>query len=435
MKPKLRITPWTLVRRLTVPLAELAAAAGAVAATIHVPSDGSDGVLTITTNIVAPNITVTGTNIVIDLGMAVDGAWNDDNSAQSGLGVYDFEKWAVVFKYSSVSIAAGTRVTFRNHPSKAPVVWLVDGDVTINGILDLSGANGVAAPGHAEPGPGGFRGGRGYYAPGVGAGSGFGPGGGRTEGGWWGSGGSYGAQASGTPPAYGNPSLVPLIGGSGAGGDGDEGWGGGAGGGAILIAAAGSVTVDGRVDANGGNRPAQNPGGGSGGGIRIVTGDLAGNGMIRALGGIGQGNGTVGRIQIERLSASGNPTVIPDPGIVPLVEPATALIWPPDDGPTVRVVSIGGGAVPADPRADFGVSGPDVALPETASTQVVVETVNVESASQVQVRVTPRGNANFTTADAAVETVVSDTPLVIRWVATLPVTVGYSAVQVKVVRP
>lgn len=435
MNPKLRILPWNPARRLTVPLALLACAVIAAAATVNVPSDGSDGSLTITTNLVAPNITVTGTNIVIDLGMAVDGAWNDDNSAQSGMGVYDAGKWAVVFKYSSVSIASGTRVSFRNHPSKAPVVWLVDGDVTINGILDLSGANGVAAPGHAEPGPGGFRGGRGRYSSGVSAGAGFGPGGGRfisQEG----QGGSYGAPTSAAVPPYGNPSLVPLLGGSGGGGDGDNSAGGGAGGGAILIACKGAATVNGRIDANGGNRSESHPGGGAGGGIRLVTGHLTGTGMLRALAGAGWSyNGTVGRIRIERVTTTGGLTVIPDPSLVPLAESATALIWPPEDGPTVRVVSIGGGEVPADPRADFGVSGPDVALPETASTQVVVETVNVESASQVQVRVTPRGNENFTTADASVETVVSDTPLVIRWVATLPVTVGYSAVQVKVVRP
>jgi len=101
----------------------------------------------------------------------------------------------------------------------------------------------------------------------------------------------------------------------------------------------------------------------------------------------------------------------------------------------VKIVSIGGGTVPADPRASFGTAGPDVALPETNSTQVIVETTNVEQASQVKVRVTPRDTTNPSIIDATVDTVVSTSPLVIRWTADLPVKIGYSAVQVRVIRP
>jgi hypothetical protein len=127
--------------------------------------------------------------------------------------------------------------------------------------------------------------------------------------------------------------------------------------------------------------------------------------------------------------------VNPDPSVVPLQPGDTALLWPPSGAPEVKIVSIGGQNIGPDPLASFGTFGPDAALPQGTSTQVLIETTNVEQASQLKVRGTPRSNANFTEVNAAVSSVVSTTPLVIRWTATLPVQVGYSAVQVKVIRP
>lgn len=204
----------------------------------------------------------------------------------------------------------------------------------------------------------------------------------------------------------------------------------------MLIAATGDIAVTGVLAANGGHYqwPA---GAGSGGGVRVVCNTLTVNGSLTAVGGNGErGPGGLGRIRLERVAAAGSPSAItPDPSVVPLAPSATALIWPPDDAPSVRILTIGSRPVPADPRATFGVAGPDVALAETSSTEVIVETVNVEQASQVEVRVTPRANATYVVANAAVSNVVSDSPLTLHWVATLPVQVGYSAVQVKVVRP
>jgi hypothetical protein len=385
-------------------------------------------------------------NTVIDLSEAVTGAWDADNTANAGKGVYDASKWAVVFKYSSVNVASGAKVTFKNHPSRAPVVWLVNGDVTISGTVSLDGAVGAPPPGLAEPGPGGFRGGTGVYG-GVGASAGFGVGGGGLSlGSWWlpGLGGSYGSQAAGGPAPYGNPSLVPLIGGSGGGGtQRDETWvsGGGSGGGALLIASVGYVVVEGAITADGGSlRPNFYAAGGSGGAIRIVADGLAGVGTVRARGGAannqaGGGTGGAGRIRLERVTNDSSLTIIPDPSVVSLAPGATALIWPPANAPTVRVVSIGGVDAPADPRPHFGAAGPDVALPAAASTAVVVETTNVEEASQVQVRATPRSGGTFTVVNATKDSVVSADPLTLRWIANLPVATGYSAVQVKVVRP
>src|SRR6266498_2064736 len=73
-------------------------------------ADGSEGALNITSN------------TVIDLGQAVTAAWDANNTANAGKGIYDSNKWAVVFKYSSVTIASNATVTFVNHASRAPVV-------------------------------------------------------------------------------------------------------------------------------------------------------------------------------------------------------------------------------------------------------------------------------------------------------------------------
>jgi len=127
--------------------------------------------------------------------------------------------------------------------------------------------------------------------------------------------------------------------------------------------------------------------------------------------------------------------VTPDPSVVTLLAGSTPLIWLPNDGPTARIVSIGAVAAPADPRASFGTYGPDVALPQVTSTPVVVETINAEDASTVKVRVSPRANGTFTETTATLSQIVSTTPLVIRWTANVPVNNGYSAVQVRVVRP
>ncbi|MCI0533960.1 MAG: hypothetical protein L0Z50_01910, partial [Verrucomicrobiales bacterium] len=150
-----------------IALAALAASLSPVRAAITVPgANGTDGALNITSN------------TVIDLSQAVTGAWDSDNTANAGKGVYDSAKWAVVFKYTDVTIAAGATVTFKNHSTRAPVVWLVSGNVTIDGGLNLDGTGTDTSPAQAEPGPGGFRGGMSFYSPGVGPGSGLGVGGG-----------------------------------------------------------------------------------------------------------------------------------------------------------------------------------------------------------------------------------------------------------------
>ena len=401
-------------------------------AALQIPSNSSDGSLVVTED------------TVIDLSLATDGLWDDDNSANAGNGIYDSEKWAVVFHYSSVNVAAGATVTFANHPSRAPVVWLVDGNVTIDGVVNLSGKNFVWGPGIADGGPGGFRSGSGYFTPGVGSGAGFGPGGATRASngdGRYGGGGSYGTFGDWGHAVYGNPSLLPLIGGSGGGGGQREtpDFSGGGGGGAILIASAEVVAISGSVIANGGrganNDQSRYTGGGSGGGIRIVCMELQGDGKLEAAGGSGYRSGGLGRIRLERVTNANTLQIVPDSSVVSILDEDAPLIWLPTDGPVVRIVSIGGVAAPTDPLASFDASGPDIAIPQTSATEVQIETTNVEAESAVYVRVTPRSNGDFTEVQAGSPEVLNSDPLTIRWSAEIPVTSGNSAVQVRVKRP
>ncbi len=172
-------------------------------------SDGSDGAFN-------PQ-----SNVVIDLSLAATGPWNMP-SPVPGQGVYDPDKWAVVFKYTTVNIPAGVGVTFLNHLSGAPVVWLASSNVSITGKVSAKGMDGATwpnLPAFAIPGPGGFEGGRAIRSSPTLPSCGLGPGGG----------GRYQNQSG--LYSYGNESILPLIGGSG--GLATTLNGGGAGGGAI----------------------------------------------------------------------------------------------------------------------------------------------------------------------------------------------------------
>ena len=410
----------------------------AARASLNIPSDGSDGALVI------------AEDTVIDLSQAVTSNWDANNGANVGKGIYDSNKWAVVFKYSSVTIQAGATVTFKNHASRAPVVWLVQGDVAINGTVSLDGQSSQPPPWLAEPGPGGFRGGAGDYAAGAANAAGFGPGGGGLYGVEMGGGAAYGSAVAGNhgwygAATYGNPSLIPLVGGSGGGGvtsNRNYGWvstSGGAGAGAMLIAAAGNLSILGAIRANGGGITINSDmaGGGSGGGIRLVAENLSGSGILQATGGSGSQNpGGLGRIRLERTTNSFAGTLVPTgPSVVELAPGATPVIWLPSNGPTVRIVSIEGKSASADPRAGFGAIGADIVLPQVANVTVVVETTVAEDASTVTVRATPRSNGNYSERVASLTEVVSEDPKVIRWTANVPVSDGYAAIQVKVVRP
>ncbi len=286
-------------------------------------ADGSDGALHVTTADCVNGV------YTISLAHAATKAW-DAKPAKAGEGVYDPDKWAVVFKYSSVTIDEGCTVRFLNHPSNPPVYWLVSGDVAIHGVVNLDGQKGqdytdTGVPVCATPGPGGFAGGLGmthysrWYTYG---GGGYGPGGAVAAryvdtsqpieiGGSYAEFGKYESRLnydSNLGHLYGDASLVPLLGGSGGCGGNGNGGGysrtgggaGGAGGGAICIAAGGKVTLEGTISARGGRGGVSQPfkqgtnaqtglpyysvtaqgGCGSGGAVRILADKMTGQGSI-----------------------------------------------------------------------------------------------------------------------------------------------------------
>ena len=368
-------TTSTPVAALAVP----ATTASPVQGGLGIPSNGSDGPLVFTPD------TPGGSVMTINLALAAGGvgtglAW-DSLSPVSGRGIYDWEKWAVVFHYTTVDVPVGKTIQFSNHPSSAPVVWLVQGSVLINGSISVSGeAGNTTLTRNTKPGPGGFRGGT---AAGLGhsttpSQSGLGPGGGRstTASGSHSTIGSFGVQAD----RYGNPVVLPLIGGSGGAGSGCPTVVGGAGAGAIMIGSNTSVEINGSILARGGDSFANEycaAGAGSGGGVRILCDQLLGVGTINATGGNSGPNwsGGHGRIRLESVSYSGALTTFPradigSPGL-------PALTWAPSTAPTARIISIGGSSTPLDPRAILEPGASDVTLPNSGATVVTVECTNV----------------------------------------------------------
>lgn len=325
-----------------------------------------------------------------------------------------------VLHYTTVTIPAGVTVKFAKNSANTAVVILTTGDVAIAGTIDIGGGaslmtkyglagdmnkGGVGGPGGFDGGRGGLqeqnrKGGTGY-GPG-GAGGGIHAGGGasdagsgaecyrRTQGG-----GGGGFAAAGEPskciqdngwvfavdlrtgyagPNYGSNSMLPLVGGSGGGGGagGLNGWslpgsGGGGGGGAVMLVAAGSVSLTGTVNARGGNGGAINNGdcnytyrdsggaggGGSGGAVRILTPAFSGSGSINVGGGTGgcrSGNGTA---YVDNSNSGGHGSV--GRSSIEIVSGGTFSL---SVIPTLAITSIGGVAVPPNPSGAGDVTLP-----------------------------------------------------------------------------
>ena len=213
-------------------------------------------------------------------------------------------------QYTTVTVAAGRTLSFTRNALNTPVHLLAQGDVVVEGRIDVSGQ---VAPGSPPiggfGGPGGFDGGK----PGFGAdfppGDGYGPGGGGA-GNAGGGGDSAGGAGYGEPgqgassnfkgSTYGSPLLIPLIGGSGGGGDaGTPGSGGGGGGGALLIASNTKIRISGSVDSLGGGWRGSSYNAGSGGAVRLLAPRVEGGGSIRVIG--GSSGGGAGRIRVDTL--------------------------------------------------------------------------------------------------------------------------------------
>jgi hypothetical protein len=207
--------------------------------------------------------------------------------------------------YKSLTVNAGVRLNFNKNARNTPVFILSQGDVIIDGTIDVNGFTPTRNNGGAS-GPGGFDGGKPGFGAEVPPGNGYGPGGAiagdaNCDANTSAGAGSYGRAGMHGGPTYGSVLLIPIIGGSGgAGGAGQPGGGGGGGGGAILIGSNTRIQVNGRIEARGGG-PGACFNGGSGGAIRLVSFRVEGTGLIDVSGG---SNGGSGRIRVDTIDHS-----------------------------------------------------------------------------------------------------------------------------------
>jgi hypothetical protein len=337
-----------------------------------------------------------------------DGAFNPGSDITINLateGTYDPVGWAVVFNYTDIDIPVGVTVTFSNHPSGAPVVWLASGDVIISGTVDVSGADGVdnSMGEFSVPGPGGFAGARAAIDPVISpATAGFGPGGAPFTTSTFGAPGAGYATPGGEGqdttdvggPTYGNIEILPLIGGSGGSTPNITTKQGGPGGGAILIASSGEIVLDlgGLIAAHGGDGGgaiSTTGGSGSGGAIRLLADKVSGKGLLRAKGGqkpgFQSGAGGDGRIRVEADSID-----VTDPG-----NPAATFdlspgpIFPDASAPTLTATMVMGDIVPADPLA--GIETTDMVVADTAEVTIEIEATNIPVGTLVEVVLVPDG--------------------------------------------
>jgi hypothetical protein len=339
-----------------------------------------------------------------------------------------------VFNFTTIDIPGGVTVRFKRNATNTPVTLLANGDVKIQGRIDVSGADGgpelvnltLLSSNGGAGGPGGFDGGGGSdgvvsTAGGSGLGPGGGAGGAFPEGGvvHGGSGGGFarpGAASGGGEPggtAYGVPTLLPLIGGSGGGGGGSAlphtGAGGGGGGGALLIASSGTITFNGVVRALGGfggslaSCRVGAGGGGTGGAVRLVATAIAGAGTIDVSGGgpggacSGETSGGAGSAGRVRLEAFTNTAGINFPGGARLssASPGPVTLA---NAPTLRITSVGGVAAPASPGASL--SNPDIVLPDTVTNPVTINLAasNIPLGTTVAVTVSGRTGGSASVA-------------------------------------
>ena len=383
-----------------------------------------------------------------------------------------------ILHYTTFTVPAGVTVSFKRNAANTPVTILASDNVSIAGTVWVgysvaptpsgqSTADGGVFGDDGRPGiggPGGFDGGAGGLAPpfggsnGAPGGAGQGPGGGQVGSGTSstrnGGGGAFAAlgtayygNSAASGATYGQPTLLPLIGGSGgaggAGGSAFTGGGGGGGGGAILIASSKTLYVSGLIQTNGGSGAESagtgcggGGGGGAGGAIRLVADTLnrggRGDNLYALAGSSGSscnGGGQNGGVGFIRLEAATAITTNWSPGNAnPNYTFATAagkLFVP--NSPTLTIASVNGIAVPANPT---GVA--DITLPEgTAAVPVVINATNVPVDTSVKIYLIPANGTRteVTPSPALAGTMASSTATPTPSVTFLP---GNTTVMVSV---
>lgn len=364
------------------------------------------------------NYTWSGGNNTLDLRNAAVGTW-DGISPVPGNGIYDPAKWVVVYKFNNFNIQFGN-LNFIEHPSRCPVIILVQGTVSVNSCniivpVNVGGFNGgipgaQGLPGSAGLGPGG--GGLSASSPSYGGAGGY---------------ATAGAGGVNPGPIYGNPAIVPLIGGSGAGARDYYAQYGGNGGGAILIACKNQMTItNSSIFANGdiGNSGSC----GSGGAIKLMAQslNLPSSGLSARGAQYDSNLGGAGRIRLEANSFGELG------GSVPAASTATAgavaKIFATNLTPKSAISKVGGISTPADPRGSFSFL-PDVNLSAagTQTVEVTCENIPVDGSWSVFVRGVPRnGDATTYTATYATGNLAWST-----WTVSVPFTEGNQVLQVR----
>lgn len=223
---------------------------------------------------------------------------------------------------SSAETAPGS--IFEGTAGGAPARWVIFGEATFGGTVDVSAADAEARAGGASGGsagdPGGdidlMGGGPRGGSPGL-AGAGGG-GGGAIEDGEAGA-GADGSALGGGPGGMGSAALhgcasrleEDSCGGAGGGGASGE---GGAGGGGLLIASLGTMRADGAAFAANGGDGAMGGGGGAGGTVLLAAPTLAGAPTVEANAGMGGlaasadtgtgGDGSAGLVRLDAFAGS-----------------------------------------------------------------------------------------------------------------------------------
>lgn len=357
-----------------------------------------------------------------------------------------------VYEFTDVNISTISGVYRRliivGNSSNVPLSILSQNDITVlgaGGYTTQIYIDGQTAPSSnsnfaiagARGGPGGFDGGasgNGGAIPGNGS-AGFGPVGGAAGRADALTGPGLNAAPAGAPPL--NPSLTPLAGGSGGGGAaglgptntfgcstntlGFGGGPGGGGGGALLLAASNSVNLgpfttifayggNGGRGSNSTNTCAAFGGGGGGGSVRIVAHAFFGSGTINVSPGTQQNgaNPSIGghvRIEAALNTYTGNITGASGGSFLSF---PTASI--PSNQPVLRILSIAGTAMPANPAAS--IVTPDVTFASAieAPVTLTVGASNVPLGTPVSIRVVPAvGQPTTATSNGLSGTVASST--------------------------
>jgi hypothetical protein len=302
-----------------------------------------------------------------------------------------------ILNYTTINVPAGRTLMFKPNTLNTPVVLRAQGSVTVAGRIDVSQTAGCFVS-SGDPNCGNWNGSRLFHIPGPGGfyggavdQSGFGPGGGAPD----------------TPGQWiGSLSLVPLIGGSGAGGNISAGYRGGGGGGAIVIASSLQITITGEINANGGGgfyywgSGAANSKGGGGGAIRLVANSVTVAGQLVAMGGtqfswVGNSTGGAGTIRIEApLNSRVFTGAAYPPAVLSEINPTLALTNP----PLLTILSIGSYPVPSYSGSSFTTI--DVLLPTQLQDPipVVVRGTNVPVGSPLSLKFSGSVGATATTA-------------------------------------